>query len=527
MMKARVIESALLATALIFPVVAQAQDVSGTLSDGVAENDIQVLKENTKEIEHVAEENAALAEGAEKSAKAEKTAEESAKTVDEAGKVAEDNASDDVAKVADEAGKVAEDKASDDDAKVADDAVKTTDDAGKAAEVEEKSADEAGKVAEEKASDDVAKVADEAGKVAEVEEKSADEAVKVAEVEEKSAGEAVKVVEENLVDDAVKVADKGEDKASKDGEKSSKDDKDDDDKSWGVNAAIGFDLGLGAFTKDEYARKVRSRFTMTLGGYYTIPVIDTDIHLETGFSQWMSKAGGSNGKYEFRWSDTTIGLSREIWSYKSGEFSVAFNADLSFVLPTSKASINANLYTSIVPSLAASIKLWRFSLAYGITYSYNAHKYTSVTLDPDDIDVLSRSTGNEIIDSHNIAIGGVLAEHDLANQFVLGIECIRKVLDLSIGFAFADSWSYDNGTITSDDEFVGKHAKVGRGHSQYSQGSLVLSYKPIKYATVSFGMVSTQPWKTADNKTLRFPWFDTESPSKNYTKFMLSATFQY
>lgn len=474
-MKARVIESALLATALIFPVVAQAQDVAGTLSDGVAENDIQVLKENTKEIEHVVEENAALAEGAEKSAEAEKTAEESAKTADEAGKVAEEKASDDLAEVA----------------------------------------DEAGKVAEEKASDDVAKVADEAGKVAEAEEKSADEAVKVAEVEEKPA------------DEAVKVADKGEDKASKDGEKSSKDDKDDDDKSWGVNAAIGFDLGLGAFTKDEYARKVRSRFTMTLGGYYTIPVIDTDIHLETGFSQWMSKAGGSNGKYEFRWSDTTIGLSREIWSYKSGEFSVAFNADLSFVLPTSKASINANLYTSIVPSLAASIKLWRFSLAYGITYSYNAHKYTSVTLDPDDIDVLSRSTGNEIIDSHNIAIGGVLAEHDLANQFVLGIECIRKVLDLSIGFAFADSWTYDNGTITSDDEFVGKHAKVGRGHSQYSQGSLVLSYKPIKYATVSFGMVSTQPWKTADNKTLRFPWFDTESPSKNYTKFLLSATFQY
>lgn len=481
-MKARVIESALLATALIFPVVAQAQDVAGTLSDGVAENDIQVLKENTKEIEHVVEENAALAEGAEKSAEAEKTAEESAKTADEAGKVAEEKASDDLAKVA-----------------------------------------------EEKASDDVAKVADEAGKVAEVEEKSADEAVKVAEAEEKSADEAVKVaeVEEKPADEAVKVADKGEDKASKDGEKSSKDDKDDDDKSWGVNAAIGFDLGLGAFTKDEYARKVRSRFTMTLGGYYTIPVIDTDIHLETGFSQWMSKAGGSNGKYEFRWSDTTIGLSREIWSYKSGEFSVAFNADLSFVLPTSKASINANLYTSIVPSLAASIKLWRFSLAYGITYSYNAHKYTSVTLDPDDIDVLSRSTGNEIIDSHNIAIGGVLAEHDLANQFVLGIECIRKVLDLSIGFAFADSWTYDNGTITSDDEFVGKHAKVGRGHSQYSQGSLVLSYKPIKYATVSFGMVSTQPWKTADNKTLRFPWFDTESPSKNYTKFLLSATFQY
>lgn len=309
--------------------------------------------------------------------------------------------------------------------------------------------------------------------------------------------------------------------------KSDESDPSDDDKSWGINATVGFDLGLGAFTKDEHARKVRSRFTMSVGGYYTIPVIDTDVHLETGFSQWMSKGGGSNGKYEFRWADSTLGFSRDIWSYKEGDFSVSFGADLSFTLPTSKASINSKLYTSIMPGLTASIKYARLSVAYGITYGYNAHKYTSVTYNPDDVDVLSRSTGNEIIDSHNIAAGGVLNEHDLANQFVIGIDCIKKVLKLSIGLAFADSWTYDNGTITTDDSYVGEYAKVGRGHSQYSQGSLVLSYTPIKYATVNFGMVSTQPWKTADNKTLRFPWFDTVSPSKNYTKFILSATFQY
>lgn len=302
---------------------------------------------------------------------------------------------------------------------------------------------------------------------------------------------------------------------------------DEDDKSWGVSATIGFDLGLGAFTKNEYARKVRSRFTMGLEGYYTIPVIDVSIHLATGFSQWMSKAGGSNGKYEFRWADSSIGFSREIWHYKEGEFSVGFDAALDFAIPTSTASINTNLYTSIQPTLSASIKYSRLSLAYAITYSYNAHKYTSVTLDPDEVDVLSRSTGNEIIDSHNIAIGGVLAEHDLSNTFVLGIDCIKKMLSLSIGLAFSDSWSYDNGTNTSDDEFVGKYAKVGRGHSQYSQGSIALSYTPIQYVVLSLGMVSTQPWKTADNKTIRFPWFDTESPSKNYTKFLLSASFVY
>ena len=303
----------------------------------------------------------------------------------------------------------------------------------------------------------------------------------------------------------------------------------DDDKSWGIGADIGFDLGLGAFTKDEHARKIRSRFLFSINAFYTIPVIDVSIHAETGFSQWMSKAGGSNGKYEFRWADTSLGLSRNIWAYKNSDktFAVSFDADLSFTIPTSKASWNANLYTTIAPTLSASIKFHRLRLTYAITYGYNAHEYTSATVDPSEVDALSRSTGNEVIDSNNIAIGGVLVEHELSNAFVLGIDCIKDMLVLNIGLGFADAWSYDNGTITSDDEFVAQHAKVGRGHSQHSQGILSLAYTPIKYATISLSMVSTQPWKTADNKTIRFPWFDTVSPSKNYTKFILGATFQY
>lgn len=305
--------------------------------------------------------------------------------------------------------------------------------------------------------------------------------------------------------------------------------KDKKDKSWSVGADLGFDLGLGAFTKHEYARKIRSRFTFSVNGSYTIPVIDVDVHAETGFSQWMSKAGGSNGKYEFRWSDSTIGFSRNIWAYKTDDklFGVSFDADLSFKLPTSTASINTNLYTTVAPSLSASIRFSRLSLTYQITYGYNAHEYTGITLDPSDVDVLSRSTGNELMGSHDIAVGGVLTEHELTNAFVLGIDCIRDMLKLSIGLGFADGWTYDNGTITADDEFVGVHAKVGRGHSQISQGIISLAYTPIQYATIALSMVSTQPWKTADNKAMRFPWFDTESPSKNYTKFILTASFNY
>ena len=114
---------------------------------------------------------------------------------------------------------------------------------------------------------------------------------------------------------------KKDDAAKKDDDK--KDDDKKDDKSWSVGADLGVDLGIGAFVKNEYARKVRSRLTFSVNGSYTIPVIDVDIHAETGFSVWLSTAGGTNGKHEFRWADSEIGFSREIWSYASKDKTLA------------------------------------------------------------------------------------------------------------------------------------------------------------------------------------------------------------
>lgn len=329
----------------------------------------------------------------------------------------------------------------------------------------------------------------------------------------------------DLNDDADADADDDADDADADDDADTQKDKE-DDKGWGVSAGVGFDIGLGAFVSHEYARKVRSRFTFEVGGYYTIPVIDVDIYAKTGFSQWMSKAGGTNGQYEFRWADSAIGFSRNIWKYKSGVFGISFDADLGFLVPTSTASINMNLYTSIIPSLAMTIKLDKFAFAYQIVYGHSFHKYTSIALNPNEVDVLSRSTGNELLGTTAVAVGGILTEIELVNQFVFSYQFL-DCFGMNVGLGIVDAWSYDNGTNTSGDEFTNPNAHIGRGHTQYSQGTVSLVYAPVKYVALSLAMVSTQPWKTADNKSIRFPWFDTISPSKNYTKFVLGATFTY
>ncbi len=304
------------------------------------------------------------------------------------------------------------------------------------------------------------------------------------------------------------------------------DDEDDDDKSWSVGADLAISLGLGAFQKDEHAKRIRSMLLLAINGSYTIPVIDVDVHAETGFSQWLSKAGGSNGKYEFRWADSAIGFSRNIWDYKKGAFFVSFDADLSFALPTSTASINTDLYTTISPTLGATIKLANFSFEYAITYSHSFNKYTSTTLDPSEVDVLARTAGNEFISADEVAIGGILTEIELLNQFVVGYKFLKN-FGMKVGLGVYDAWSYDNGIISSKDEFTSPNAKVGRGHTQASIGNIALYYVPIKYLTLALSMKSKQPWKTADNKTYRFPWFDTVSPSKNFTSFIFSASFVY
>lgn len=316
--------------------------------------------------------------------------------------------------------------------------------------------------------------------------------------------------------------------ASKTADDAKKVEEADDDKCWGVNGTLGFDLGLGAFTKDKHARKIRSRMTFEVGGYYTIPVIDVDVHAETGFSLWLSEGGGSNGKHEFRWTDSNIGFSRNIWEYKNkrSEFSLSFDADLSFTLPTSKVSWTSNLYTTIMPTVSVGIKFAQLRAGYSITYGHNFNKYTSMTYDPSEVDVLSRSTGNEILSSHDIAEGGILNEIELTNKFYLGYQFIKE-LGLNVGLGFADVWTYKTKSNRYNDEFVSQYAKVGRGHSQISAGSIALTYTPIKYLSLTLGVMSTQPWKTADQKNYRFPWFDTVSPSKNYTKFLFQVSAQY
>lgn len=297
-----------------------------------------------------------------------------------------------------------------------------------------------------------------------------------------------------------------------------------DSKSWSVGANMGISMGIGTLVSDEYARRSRVRWNLGLNGSYTIPVVDVDVGLSTGFSQWLTEAGGSQTVQEFRWSDTNLGFSRSIYTIPVVD--IAISGGLDFTIPTSSFSRASGLYTSISPSLSFSGSYGPLSVSYSLAYAHNFYEYTSMTFDPADVDILSRGSGNETISRDTVAQDGVLGEFGLYNQFSVAYSFLDD-FRLSIGFGFSDDWTFDNGTITEEDDFTSEYASVGRGHSQRSNGSLRLSYSPLRQLSFSASMTSSQPWKTDDNSSYRFPFIDLESPANNFTYFGLGANFNY
>lgn len=297
-----------------------------------------------------------------------------------------------------------------------------------------------------------------------------------------------------------------------------------DSKDWSVGVSTGISVGLGSFYPTDEGGTTRVSWNMGFSGSYTIPVIDVTVSAGTGFTQFLSRGGGSQEPQEFRWSDTDLTLSRSIYTIPVVD--IGISGSLSYTIPTSRYSIATGSYGSLSPGLSFNWALGGLSLGYSIGYSYNFYEYTSTTFDPSEVDIIGRNGGTEMVASDAIAEPGVLTEHSLSNSFRVGY---RFLEDFSVGmsFGFNDSWTFDNGTITQPDEYTSEYADSARGHSQGMSGALRFSYSPIRYLSMSLSLSSAQPWKTADNKGYRFPFFDTEGPQSNRTRLGFSISGSY
>jgi hypothetical protein len=297
------------------------------------------------------------------------------------------------------------------------------------------------------------------------------------------------------------------------------------DRDWQISLSSSLGVGSGAFVDDANARRTRVRFGLDFGGSYTIPNTSLNISASTGFTQWLSRGSNSDQQEPqlFRWSDSSISFFHPIYAF---DFGLRFMGNLSFVIPTSTASQQTNLYTTVNPTLIVLQRFGNLTFQYVLDYSHNFNKYTSTVYDPSEVDILSRNGGTEQLNDGLVASSGVLNEITLFNSFGVNYNFFDSFL-FSIRFGFADFWTYDNGTITEADEFTSPYADSSRGHGQSSFGVLRFTYNPSNYLSAAISMSTQQPWKTRDNQGYRFPFFDFESPANNFTNFNLVVTAFY
>ena len=249
------------------------------------------------------------------------------------------------------------------------------------------------------------------------------------------------------------------------------------------------------------------------------------VSLSGGYSKFLTRTGGINEQYEGRFQDTS--LSASIFPLYVEEYTgIIFTSGASLSFPTSDLSQQQNLYTSASGSITAIKPVGGMILVYSFGATKNFHKYTSATVDADEVDAIARNGGAEDLEANEVAIDGVLPSFGINNTFLIIYNVFPK-FQLRASLSYSDSWTYDNGTITEEDEFTNENAVAGRGHSQFVSGGFGARY--LLLGDSFFGRslsarlqftTNGQPL-TDDGSGVRFPFWDFENGQANRTNVTL------
>ena len=95
-------------------------------------------------------------------------------------------------------------------------------------------------------------------------------------------------------------------------------------------------------------------------------------------------------------------------------------------------------------------------------------------------------------------------------------------LGLGISYNYSMAWTYESYDL---DEYSGVGAQAGRGRRDSHGGTIFANYQALEQLTFGLGMSTGGATRTADDKRIRFPFFNFEGAESNMTTFFISATY--
>ncbi len=192
-------------------------------------------------------------------------------------------------------------------------------------------------------------------------------------------------------------------------------------------------------------------------------------------------------------------------------------------LPTSKASQYQTRYLNLIAA-ASFTKAWKFlTLTWQPRFQKQLHRYSNPIV-PAEVGGstlgIAREGGAEAVGEGLVAAGANNVSWAFRNALIANIPGPGNLSFQVFYFLLHQFRYYDS----PKDEFSSQYAKAGTGRTDLQLGQIAANYV-LPGGWFASASVSTysQPW-SADNQTLRFPFFDLRSASDNITTVGLSLT---
>jgi hypothetical protein len=323
---------------------------------------------------------------------------------------------------------------------------------------------------------------------------------------------------------------------------------------WGVSASIMTRVGQGTFVQNDPDTEIGEELgaaeafsnrvvnVYTLSGSYTLD--DFTFGAELGFNHWLTRGGGTgsvpyssnaNKPNEFRIQD--MGLSASWAGYNIEAIDTRVTASYAAYLPTSRVSQTENLIlTNVLGTTLSKTFFEKLTLKYGLSGLWLPHTTTSPTV-PQDVDTVQRDAAlaqgafSDISSNGQVKIPGRSLEWGLANSLSASIP-IYEDLSFSASYGITKYWTYN---ADNDDQYTSQETTtdgeqvvdIGRGTADIVSTTVSLSYPVNEYLSLSGGLYTRGPAKTADNDALRFPFWNTQGAANNFSAVQFTITGSY
>lgn len=293
-----------------------------------------------------------------------------------------------------------------------------------------------------------------------------------------------------------------------------------------VAGSTDIEVGSGTFVINESSRNEYIAWTLGLAPGYQF-ADRTRIELSMSASQELTQNDGDSVPHQLLLSDLRLSVSRPLYRWESTKTQIT--GQVGVVAPTSLRSQFERLYTAVSASLSLQQPVDDFYFSFRTAFRKNFHQYTTPILSEDDIETdqanglkteLARQGGNERVQA-GIAIGMQNnVSHTWSNQ-LLAAYSFSDTLTLSLMYALAHGWGYES---YPNDELTAAGAQAGSRRRDASTADISLAYQAKDNFEIAGGVRTMTSPRTADGKSLRFPFYEFDNAELNLSVFYISAT---